>query len=143
MSPDTTVVVAAYANPFNGERSYTAAYVQAAEDLFGDHQALALGRAKSVFFQHGLPWFSSLGRAKRFATLLAEDLREKGGLDSQNRLIIEIGKDRVYRLSRRGNRLEDRPKSEEDSFPLNDWVDPSSYLGPDDYFDESGRITNG
>lgn len=116
---DTTIVVAAH-KPL-GEWRFTAAVVQAAEDLLGDDQNFALEKAHLVFFKAGTPWFSSLGLAKQFASLLARNLREKGTLENANRLIIEIAMTKVYRLSRKGSRVD---VDEEDTFPLEDWSDP-------------------
>lgn len=104
MSASTTVVVAA--DVYMGVRSYTAAAVQEADDLFGDDRVVALKKAISIFYKSGQPWFSSLSRAKQFAALLAQDLQERDGLEYEDRLFIEIDQDeyRLHRLSRRGNR---------------------------------------
>lgn len=103
MSADTTIVIAATKR--GGERLYyTAGVVQAVEDLLED-TPYAFHRAKEEFLDGGGPWFSSLPRAKRFASLLAEEGREMGWLEYENRPIIEIGNDRIYLLSRRGKRI--------------------------------------
>ena len=107
MSDVMTVVVAA--NVYMGERSYTAAVVrvQEADDLLGEDRTFALKKAESLFFnQSGQPWFVSLSRAKQFAALLAADVREKGEFEYEDGPIIEIDQDedRLYTLSRRGNR---------------------------------------
>ena len=106
MSADTTVVIAAYIRPWYSELAYTAEVVQAVENLFDDESALET--AKTIFLMRPRVWFTGTGglsRAKQFANLLAEETRENGILEYENRLIIEIAEDGVYRLSRRGKRL--------------------------------------
>ena len=102
MSADTTVVIAAYRR--GSELEYTAAVIQAAEDLFHEDPQVALGKARMCFLERVCPWFSTLGRAKQFAHLLTDDLRETGILEYEHRPIVEIGEDRVYTLSRKGRR---------------------------------------
>ena len=107
MSADTTIVIAARTAEPCGELEYTAAVVQAAEDLFDSRDVVfAFQKAKAVFLMRPRTWFSSLGRAKQFANLLRDEERERcGGPEYKGKPIIEIGHDRLYRLSRKGNRL--------------------------------------
>lgn len=105
MSVDTTVVIAACRRfGVNSELEYTAAVIQAAENLFHEEPQVALQKARMCFLEQVCPWFSTLGRAKQFAHLLAQEEREQGTLEYEDRPIIEIGEDGVYTLSRRGRR---------------------------------------
>jgi hypothetical protein len=99
---DTTVVIAGFR--FGADLQYTAAVVQAAENL-EDGSEDAIRKARRIFFETRREWFSSLGRAKQFANLLAADLRENSSLEHEDIPIYEIEEDRVHRLSRKGNRL--------------------------------------
>ncbi len=115
MSADTTVVIAACRRfPEDSELSYTAEVCQAVENLFDGE--CALETAKAIFIKRPHVWFTGVGglsRAKQFANLLAQELRENGILEYEDRPIIEIGADRVYILSRKGKR-----KPEGHHFPL-------------------------
>lgn len=105
MSADTTVVIAAYTHPGRSELAYTAAVVQAVENLFEDE--FALEAAKAIFLKRSRVWFTGTGglsRAKQFANLLAEETRANSVLEYENRPIIEITENRVYELSRKGKR---------------------------------------
>ncbi len=105
MSADTTVVIAAYTHPGSSELAYTAAVVQAVENLFDEE--FALETAKAIFLTRPRVWFTGTGglsRAKQFANLLAEETRANGILEYEERPIIEIGEDRVHTLSRKGKR---------------------------------------
>ena len=102
---DTTIVIAAYRLPSDSELSYTAAVVQAVENLFDGE--CALKKAKAIFVDVHREWChgkGSLGRAKAFAHLLAQDMRENGILEHENQPIIEIAEDGVYELSDKGRR---------------------------------------
>ncbi len=110
MSADTTVVIAAHRFDGDGELSYTAAVIQAVENLTDHDSATCLKYARAHFIDGQYPWFKGSGglrRVKQFAALLAEEQRENGILEYENRPIIEIGKDRVYVLTRRGQRRDD------------------------------------
>ncbi len=111
MSADTTVVIAGVFHPGNTHLSFTAAVVWAAEDLLGQGE-ISLEKAKAVFLEQPRVWFGGVGglsRAKQFANLLAEDLRQNGVLDREDRPIIEIceahrlAPARTRRLSWMGN----------------------------------------
>ncbi len=107
MSADTRVVIAAY-NFGCGELAYTAAVVRNSEDFLDPRCGVEC--ALERFVQTPRAWFHGVGglsRAKQFATLLAEGTRENGVLEYEDRWIIEIGQDRVYLLSRKGNRKGD------------------------------------
>jgi hypothetical protein len=123
MSADTTVVIAAYRFPGNSELSYTAKVVQAVENLWDYADAECVEHAKMLFIGHR-PWFAGSGglrRAKQFAALLAEETRENGILEYENRPIVEIGEDRVYILSRHGRRKVNETQSRKPSG--SDWMD--------------------
>ena len=85
---------------------YTASVVQAAEDLWGEDYEFASKKATPVFFRLGQQWFRTLSRAKQFAALLADDLREEGLLEYEHRPVIEFNQDEdvIYSLSRKGKR---------------------------------------
>lgn len=110
MSADTTVVIAAYRFPGGNGLSYTAQVVQAVENLmyYGDKRDVEY--AKDTFGVNDprfATWFMGTGglrRAKQFASLLAEETRENGILEYENRPIIEIAEDKTYTLSKHGRR---------------------------------------
>ena len=107
MSADTTVVIAACLRfPEDSELSYTAEVCQAVENFYDEECALTV--ARYIFLSNTRRiWFAGIGglsRAKQFANLLAQELRENRILEHEDRPIIEIGADRVYILSRKGKR---------------------------------------
>ncbi len=107
MSADTTVVIAAcLRSPEDRELSYTAEVCQAVENFYDEEYALRVARSIFLSNPHRV-WFAGVGglsRAKQLANLLAQELRENGILEYEDRPIIEIGADRVYILSRKGKR---------------------------------------
>ncbi len=122
MSADTTVVIAAYRHPGDSELSYTAAVVQAADNITytGDKEGV-LEWARVHFLDRHNPcqWFTGKGglsRAKQFANLLAQEWRENFILEYEDRPIIEIAPDRIYLLSRKGRRKDE--------------IDPECYEAP-------------
>ncbi len=129
MSADTTVVIAAYRFSADSELSYTAAVVQAADNIHDPESRCAWEWAKANFLDRNHPWFHGRGafsRAKQFANILAQEQRENGVLEYEGRPIIEIDEDRIYLLSRRGNRLPDRRH----------WI----FDGMDEEFDTLGSL---
>ncbi len=107
MSADTTVVIGARRQN-DGELAYTAAVVQAAENIYGGSDEFCVRWAHACFLNRQREWFTGKGglaRAKQFANLLAQEYRENFVLEYEDRPIIEIGDDRIYLLSRKGNRL--------------------------------------
>ena len=123
MSADTTVVIAACRRfTESSELSYTAAVVQAVENLFDAEHALET--AKSIFLARPHVWFTGTGglsRAKQFANLLAEETRANGILEYEDRPVIEIAEDGVFELSRKGLR---KSKARFLSAPEDGWVAP-------------------
>lgn len=108
MSADTTVVIAAYRFVGASELAYTATVVQAAYNIHDPENEFCVKWAKANFIEKSHPWFTGvagLSRAKQFANLIAAEAREKGILEYEDRPIIEIGRDRLYLLSRKGNRV--------------------------------------
>jgi hypothetical protein len=106
----STVVIAAHETP-RGERRYTAKLVDHADYMLSDADDVpAFTKVEAEFLsEHGVPWFTSLSRAKQLATLLADDAREQGALENQEPYKIEIAEDQrtIYRMSRKGNRIYD------------------------------------
>ena len=101
MSADTTMVIAAY-NFGTTERPqmmYTAEVVQAAENLKDDSPE-AVETAKEIFLRPHQVWFSTLGRAKTFASLL----REEKYIQYPEILYIEITETKVFPLTSGGKR---------------------------------------
>lgn len=100
MSADTTVVIVT-SDRGDGQMAYTAVVVQAAEDFREDTTNPAiLHRAENLFLKRDHPWFSNLGLAKQFAALLELD----NIIEYKQRLFIEITGDKLYVLTKRGQR---------------------------------------
>lgn len=104
MSADTTVMMVGRRFSVDGPMMYTAAVVQNAGMAYDEEDGYTY--LEYYFRQRVHPWFRSLSRAKQFANLIAEEQREFGILEYSTRPFLEMGIDRkVYRLSRRGNRI--------------------------------------
>lgn len=105
MSADTSVVIAACRLSGGSELSYTAAVVQAVENLFDEIHGVE--EAKGTFIKRPRVWFrgnGAFGRAKQLANLLTEEARANGTLEYPKPVIIEIAQDGVHELSRKGKR---------------------------------------
>ena len=145
MSADTTVVIAAYRFPHCSELAYTAAVVQAVENLTSPiRQDWAMESAKAIFLDQPRQWFhgkGGLGRAKQFANLLVQETRENGILEYEDRPMIEIGVKEVHLLSRKGNRKEPTPQS---NWMADMDADEGFNRGMDDYINRgpnSGQVS--
>ncbi len=108
MSANSNVVIAAcLLFPKDRQLSYTAEVCQDVENFYDKELALRMARSNFLSSPRRV-WFTGnggLSRAKQFANLLAQELRENGILEYEDRPIIEIGADRVYILSRKGKRM--------------------------------------
>jgi hypothetical protein len=105
VSANTTVVIAAHSVSSDGELRYTAAAVSCAEELFNERTSF--DKARETFCRQNQVWFygsNGLARAKQLAALLADELREHGLLESEERPVIEFSGEGVYILSRKGKR---------------------------------------
>ncbi len=105
MSIDTTVVIAG--RRISGEFEWTAAVVQAADNIHSPADPGVVKWAKACFDQPRRVWFrgeGSLGRVKQFAHILQEDARVNGELEYNEIPLIEICDDRLYLLTQKGNR---------------------------------------
>ncbi len=105
MSADTTCLMVARRFYEDGPLLYSATIVQCVGNAY-DGGRDAMDYLRGYFDVPGVPWFRTISRAKQFAHLISEDLRENGNLKYENRPFLEMGFDgRVYRLSHKGKRL--------------------------------------
>lgn len=104
MSVDTTLVIAARTiRPYVTE--YSAAIVQAAEDLSDPDPHIAAEKFESYFGRRGQPWFSNLGLAKSFGHLLACDARVKMALEYEKPILLVCRDGVLHRMSNKGRTL--------------------------------------
>jgi hypothetical protein len=100
MSVDTTVVIAAHKREgrySNSQWHFTAAVVGAAENLTDPLRPMdALEDATNIFLNTHKPWFTSLSRARRFATLLQEESKLYGGLEYLQIPVVKITEKGVF-----------------------------------------------